>query len=112
MIYLNLLYIAIIVVCIVDISGFIDSVKRLISRILTKGKIIKTDFRIKPFDCSLCTTFWTGLIYILATGQFSLLVLAYVLILAVFTPVIKEIIILLKDIIIKIVNVIYEHFID
>lgn len=112
MIYLNLLYITIAVVCVIDISGFIDSVKSLISRMLTKGKIDKTDFSMKPFDCSLCSTFWCCLIYLIVTGTFSLALLCYILLLAVFTPVIKEIIILVKDIILKFTSFIYERIID
>lgn len=112
MIYLDLLYITIAIVCIVDISGFVDSVKTFLSFIITKGKIAKSDYSLKPFDCSLCLTFWACLIYILATGQFSFLLLAYILLLAVFTVPIKELIILLKDIILKLTSTIYEKFID
>lgn len=112
MIYLNLLLIAVIVVIIIDISGIIEDIKSKISKMLTKGKIDKTDYRIKPFDCSFCMNFWTGLIFIIVTGQFSILLLAYILLLSVLTPVIKETILLIKDTILKIINVIYEKFID
>lgn len=112
MIYLNLLFIAIIVVCIVDISGIMDSIKKLISMIWTNGKIIKTDFRIKPLDCSFCMNWWIGLIYLICIGQCSLMLIAYILLLSVMTPVIQQFIILVKDLLIKITNVIYEKFID
>lgn len=108
MILLKLLCIQLICVLIIDISGFIDSVKFCISKWLTNGKFPKADYRIKPFDCSLCATWWTGLIYIICTGQFSIFLVAYLLFLAVMTPVAKDIIILTKDICIFIINKIYD----
>ena len=65
MILLKLLCIQLICVLIIDISGFIDSVKWGVSKWLTKGKIQTTDYRIKPFDCSLCMTWWSCLIYMI-----------------------------------------------
>ena len=108
MIFLNLLFIQIITVLVIDISGFIDSLKFGISKILTKGKIPTADYRIKPIDCSLCMTFWISLIYIICIGQFSLLLLTYILFLAVMTPILKDFINLLKDICIFIINKIYK----
>lgn len=108
MILLELLCIQLICVLVIDISGFIDSIKYGISKILTKGKIQSTDYRLKPFDCSLCMTFWVGLIYIICMGQFSLFLLAYILLLGIMTPIIKDIIILLKDICIFGINKIYD----
>ena len=112
MIYLNLLYITIIVVCIIDISGFLDTIKIWLSKILTHGKIAKSDYRIKPFDCSFCMNWWIGLLYIIVTGHFSLLLIAYILLLSTMTPVIQQFIILIKDLLIKLTNVIYEKIID
>ena len=112
MIYLNLFFIAVIVTCIVDISGFIDSIKYGISWLLTKGKLPKTNYSIKPFDCSLCMTFWTGLIYLLIIGQVTLPLLAFLLLLAISTTIIKETINLIKDLVIKLINIIYDKFID
>jgi hypothetical protein len=55
---------------------------------------------------------WIGLVYIIVAGQFSLLLVAYILLLSVMTPVIKESIMLIKDLILKLINVIYEKIID
>lgn len=108
MILLKLLCIQLICVLIIDISGFIDSVKWGVSKWLTKGKIPTTDYRIKPFDCSLCMTWWSCLIYMICMGQFSIFLLAYILFLAIMTPVAKEIIVLIRDICIKVINKIYD----
>lgn len=108
MMFLNLLFIQLICVLIIDISGFVDSVKWGISKFLTNGKIPTTDYRLRPFDCSLCMCWWSGLIYLLCIKEVSLLLLAYVLFLAIMTPVVKEIIVLLRDICIFIITKIYD----
>ena len=106
---INLLLIALIVVFIVDISGAIDSFKQLISWIITKGKISTDNYRLKPLDCSLCSTFWSGLIYLLYTGTFSIPYFAFVCLLAYFSEYFKSTILLVGDIFVKIINMIYNR---
>ena len=90
---MNLLLIAICVVMIVDISGFIDSVKIGLKRWLgSRGGVT-----LKPFDCSLCMTHWTGLIYLLFTG-FTLQSYALLLFISVLTPTIASAILLIREI--------------
>lgn len=101
---LDLYLITLIVVFIIDYSGFIDSLKFAISSLLTKGKIKTTEFRIKPFDCSLCMTFWVGLIYLLITGQFTLFGITIVCIFSALTDTLYNIILLIKDVITYIIN--------
>ena len=108
MVLINLILIASIVVFIVDISGAIDSIKSGIKWILTKGKMSNADYRLKPIDCSLCMTFWTGIIYLLVIGQFTLPYFAFVCLLACFSSVIKTSILLVEDILIKITQLIYK----
>lgn len=108
MVLINLILIASIVVFIVDISGAIDSLKSGIKWILTKGKMSNDDYRLKPIDCSLCMTFWTGIIYLLVIGQFTLPYFAFVCLLACFSSVIKTSILLVEDILIKITQLIYK----
>lgn len=101
---LNLFIIAVITVFIIDISGFVNEVKLMISKWLTKGKIISADWDLKPFTCSLCMTFWIGLIYIICLNQFTLLNLLLVCVFSFLTPVINETLLLIKDLIIKLIN--------
>lgn len=112
MIYLNLILITIITVIVIDISGIVDDAKLLLSKWITKDKISKYDYRLKPFDCSFCMNFWISLTYILIIGQFSLILLAFILLLSVMTPVIKETIMLTKDLLLKLINFIYDKVID
>ena len=64
----NLFLISVICVLIIDLSGFIDSLKYGLSKLLTKNKLASIDYRLKPIDCSLCMSFWISLIYILCIG--------------------------------------------
>ena len=72
-IYIQLPLVAAIVVFIVDLSGFTDSWRGALQRWLK----VKALGPVKPFDCSLCMTWWTTLAYALITGNFSLPVVAY-----------------------------------
>lgn len=112
MIYLNLILIALVSVLIIDISGFIESLKLLISKWLTKSNLQSTQYRIKPFDCSFCMTFWVGLVYTIVTGSFNLVTLAAILLIAFMTEPIKQLLLLVKDLLIKIIDVIYGKVID
>lgn len=67
--FLDLVLIAVVVCFVVDVSGAMKNFK-------------------KPFSCSLCSTWWTGLIYLLITKQFSIIGVAWVAFLAMMTPVI------------------------
>lgn len=66
-----LLCIAVLNVFIIDVSGFKDTILQVFTALLHKPV---NGFR--PFTCSLCMTFWTGLAYLLITGSLSLPYLA------------------------------------
>jgi hypothetical protein len=95
---LDLLYITIINVIIIDLSGVIDHIKKCICLLFRRDKNLYNDLIIKPFDCSLCMTWWVGLFYLLFTFQISLLNICIVLLYAIFAENIRHIIILIKDI--------------
>lgn len=82
MIYLDLLLLCLIIVCIIDLSGAVQSLKAVMGRRL---KADPEHIRIKPLDCSKCMTFWVGSIYSLAVGQLTLGLLLYILTLALLT---------------------------
>lgn len=72
---LNLLFITIICCYIIDISGVVDSIKSLIAKILSskyKVHIDSSAISLKPIDCSLCTSFWCCLIYLIFTNHFTI----------------------------------------
>ena len=103
----QLLLIQIIIVFIIDLSGIIDTLKSVISRLLT-GYSNFNQFSIKPFDCSLCMMFWSGLIYIIASAHFCLLNLLWVCLLSYLTPITNTILINIKDILLYLLNKIYD----
>lgn len=111
-VFIHLLFIAIIIVVITDISDFPDSVKKGISYILTKGKIVKTQYRLHLIDCSFCQTFWASILYLLITGAFTLKYIAMVCLICAFCDIIKNAILLVEDIVKKIIQLIYKNFID
>jgi hypothetical protein len=100
---LNLILLQLIIIFLIDISGGIQSVKKFIWRHLKEGKPYQ-DFPFKPFECSLCMTFWTGLFYLLFTGSFSLPYIAFVCLLAFMSSSIKSLILTVKDLIDKFIN--------
>lgn len=104
MILLNLLLIQLILVFIIDLSGVMTSLKLFISKWLTKGKMSSTNFELKPFTCSLCMTWWVGLIYLLIARSFTLPLIAFTALLAFLTPVAKDVLITGKDMLTWIVN--------
>lgn len=101
---LDLFLIAVIVVIIIDISGITLSIKSSIKRLLTRGRMSDPNYSLKPIDCSFCMTFWTGLVWLLVTHSFSLWMLTYLLLLCVMTPVIRDVIILIRELFIKILK--------
>lgn len=98
----NLFYIAVICVCVIDISGFVNSVKSFIVRILTNGKL-RGSFTLKPFDCSLCMTFWSGLIYLFIVSNVSILNIMILLLISISTPLIQDVIRTILDLMTRVV---------
>lgn len=74
-IYTDLLLVAAVTIYIVDLSGFTDAWRGALARMM---HIPESNLRpLKPFDCSLCMTWWVCLIYSAVVKQFSLPVIAY-----------------------------------
>ena len=90
----DLFSILIISVLVIDISGFVHSIKAAIGKFLG---ISPNSFRIKPFDCSFCMTFWVSMIYLLVVGRFTLANIAVVLLLCCLTTPLKNLIMSLID---------------
>lgn len=100
----NLLILQFIVVFIVDLSGFIGSIKTLIWRWIFNNKKEYREFRLPPFDCSLCMVFWSGLIYLIAVHQFNMLTIGYVVLLSFTSDLVGSLAVQIKDILIRLVN--------
>lgn len=101
---IDIIWIAITWVVILDISGFMDSLKSGLKRLVTRGRMADPNYSLKPFDCSFCMTFWTGLVYLLVTHSFSLWMVCYLLMVCVMTPVMGLVLVTVRDIFIKIIR--------
>ena len=106
---INCLFITIIWVVILDQLHFWDDITSVISGWLTNGKI-KKPIQLKPFNCSVCMSFWTNLAYIIVTNQFSILMILYILVLSWTTPIISSILTLVKNLFLKFINTIANKF--
>lgn len=107
MILLNCLLITIFFVIVIDQQHFVDEITEIISGWMTNGKI-KKPIQIKPFSCSTCMSWWITLIYIIVIGKFTIPMIVYILFLSWTTPIINSIFTLLKNAVIKFINILAE----
>ena len=91
-IYLQLLLLASIVIFIVDLSGFSETILEIVSKV--KGTRVES---FKPFTCSLCMTWWCGLIWVICSGSASLATIAYCAALSALSFPIAQILIFIRE---------------
>ena len=104
---INCLFITIIWVLILDQLHFWDDFSTMISGWLSGGKI-KKPLDWKPFSCSTCMSWWTNLVYIIVTNQFSILMILYIVVLSWSTPIINSILSFVINAVLKLINIISE----
>ena len=88
----DILLLAAIIVFVVDLSGFTQTWKKWLGKWL--GVQIGD---VPPFDCSLCLTFWAGLIYLIVEGDFSIPALAYLALVSYCTVLMGEILTAIRE---------------
>lgn len=82
---IEMLFITIIVCFIVDCSGVMTDIRRMVANVIKKHTGLPIDYKalkLKPIGCSLCMTWWCCLIYIIVTHNFTL---AYVCAAAIYS---------------------------
>ena len=101
---LTLLTIQLILVYIIDLSGVMTSIKRLIWRIIYGNKTINLadNIEIKPFTCSKCMTWWLSLLFIIIYIPFTninifIFWLGYAALLSYMSTTSLNLLILIKD---------------
>lgn len=102
---LKLFCITLIVVFVIDHSGIIDTIKGALAKWLKVREV-----RIKPFDCSLCMSWWCGLLALAIERQFTLGNIVAVALFALFADKIADTLTLLRDATSKAINAIYNLF--
>ena len=95
-IYLSLLLLACVVVYVVDLSGFTDTWLKALSRFTTRDgdPAVK---ELRPFSCSLCSTWWICLLYAYLRNSFTLPVVAYIAGLSFLSITLRELFIFIRE---------------
>ena len=97
---INLILITIIVCFIVDCSGVITDIRKFVAKQIFKYTKVKVDYaelKLKPIGCSLCSTWWIGLIYLLFVGKFTITYIAFVAFLSLISSNISGFLMVIKD---------------
>ena len=110
MVILNLFIISIIWVLILDLSGFARTIDKLFYKIFYPGRPFREDAHFKPFDCSLCMSWWSSLIYLIIVHSLTLPNIAIALLFAWGTTIEKDIFIMVKDMVTKLIDLLYTLF--
>lgn len=103
----ELFLIQVLCVLLIDVAGVPEDFLTPIVKRLTGAKIGTIG---KPFSCSLCMTFWTGLVYLLVTGNFTLVNFTVLLVLACLTPVTLLVWHFAVDLFTKMISTVYDYF--
>lgn len=102
-----------IVILVITQTDFIQSIKKFLLFIIelcsTKlANIWKSvGCPMPPFDCALCCSFWTGVIFTFVNSQFTFVNLGLLLLISLFADVISDIFLLIKGTIQKILDYLY-----
>ena len=110
----NIILLAIIIVFIIDLSGSIEHLVKPIVKYFLHIPPQK-DINLPLIECSLCCTWWTGLIYVCCVtiakaftfNQFLILVSVLSLV-SFLTTTLKDLLVLIKDLIIRFIEVFYK----
>lgn len=95
-IYTDLTLLWAVIVFVVDLSGWTDTLLRLASRFTARYGLPPVH-SLRPLTCSLCTTWWTGIAFALIRGQFSLTVLAFIAALSFLSITLRELFIFIRE---------------
>ena len=97
---LNLFLLTTIICFVVDCSGIMTDIRKFAANIIYKKTKMKVDYnelKLKPIGCSLCMTWWTGIIYLICVGEFTIINFAFVAFLALVSSNISGLLLTLKD---------------
>lgn len=89
---MDIFLLTLIVIYIIDISGFTEEVEAWLFR---KYKINAR--KLKPLNCSQCMTWWAGIAYLLITDMFSIANVAVVAGLAMLSLPISQLLIFIRE---------------
>ena len=98
----KILLIALIWVYICDLSGIVTEIRHGLAKLL---KIHESNMpSLKPFSCSQCMTFWTGMFYVIFADSFSLTSVVVVCMFAFFTTTLRGLLQAVKEFFERLIN--------
>lgn len=95
---IDLLCVAVVWVVVLDLSGFVEEMERILSKKWKRIVRIR-----KPWSCSLCMSWWTGLLYLLITSKIAITSVAVLALVSLSTTLVKDLLLSLMELITKIV---------
>ena len=96
---IDLILVALVTIYIVDLSGFTETLLKVISAY--KGRKIT---ELKPFSCSLCMVWWVCLIFSLVAGKCSIPVVAFIALLSFLSTPLGQLLMLIRELLLKVIN--------
>lgn len=96
---IDLILVALVTIYIVDLSGFTETLLKVISAY--KGRKIT---ELKPFSCSLCMVWWVCLIFSLVAGKCSIPVVAFIALLSFLSVPCGQLLMLIREVLLKVIN--------
>lgn len=99
----NIILLYLSIVYVYTLSGFIDSIKRGVWKLISKLPYV--DIELKPFTCGKCMSFWTTLIYQIIYCDYNLIqIFSLSLLMAYLYPFMSNILIIIFEYLKKITN--------
>ena len=96
---IDLILVALVTIYIVDLSGFTETLLKVISAY--KGRKIT---ELKPFTCSLCMVWWVCLIYAAIVGNLTIPVVALIALLSLLSVPSGQLLMLIREVFLKVIN--------
>lgn len=104
MMYLNIFLTALILVYGFDILNFAEEMKIKLFKFAKGKNAIYRPYSLRPFDCSLCLSFWVGLLILIFNLKLTVINIAYVCLISFFTPQFKDVLMTIQDMVQNIIN--------
>ena len=106
-IFCNLLIISVLCVFAVDYSGFMDEIGDYLTKILRSKLPLKIP---KPFSCSTCMTWWTGLFYLLIIKDLTFVNILFLILISASTDLIHHLFSTIKGFFHRMLDAIDNYF--
>ena len=102
--YLEIFLVALILVYGIDILNFAEEMKIKLFKFVKGKNVIYRPYSLRPLDCSLCLSFWVGVLILIFNLKLTIINIAYVCLISFFTPQYKDILMTVQDMLHNIIN--------